>query len=112
MSVAIDSQMNTIKHMVRQALMDVTETRWMDNLLTLHVWEAKVQDPEVKALFRRIIYLLGPSGVEALPQMESIRRTRQLIQHDEGDLKPPPDIQSARMRREKSYREWARKRAS
>lgn len=103
--------MNSIKNtadLVKQVLMINPKARNSDNYLYYVVCKVKLAEQGIdidKLSFREGLLQRNEFG---LPNFETVRRTRQKIQHDNPELSAHSDVKAQRAILEEAYREFAR----
>ena len=94
---------NTTK-LVKEILEEDEKARNSDNHLIIKVYE-KIYPPIDKMLFTVVVNNCKDYG---LPSFETIRRTRQKIQHDFPKLSGNAAVSERRAIREKEFREYSK----
>lgn len=102
------TKLNTTTGIVKRILTEQPETRGNDNLLILKVLEEIAAHYGVDLEEVSIVTFLHDYAGFEFPAFETIRRTRQKVQHDWPELRPDETVQKFREEREKQYRDYAR----
>jgi len=110
--------MKTTKKQVEWCLEHRPATRDCDMYLIMSVWKNYHRNQYIDFLMRSMksldeevpiwMKMSERSSMHDLPSPESIRRTRQKIQNEEGRWLADEQIQKARAAEEVNTREWAR----
>jgi len=109
--------LDQVKGQVEWCLEKKPLTRNDDMLLVISVWKNFYRSDfidfllwSVKALEEEpSVWMQKGGNIKNLPSFESIRRTRQKIQNEEGKYKASPEIEDSRRKAESNVKEWALK---
>lgn len=97
------SEIKSYQDKVNRILIEYPEARNSDNILYLLVCESVAGVDPHSMSFAYVMNNLTKLG---LPQFETIRRTRQKIQHDNPDLKANKVVQKYRDERENDFLQY------
>ena len=101
-------ELQTTTELVKELLEHDQRTRNSDSFLYLKVLEAVADKKDIELQKMPVTYFLTAMNVLGLPAFETVRRTRQKIQHECPWLKAEKNVESVRADNERIFRQYAR----
>ena len=98
------NELRTTQAIVKEVLLKHPFTRNSDNALYVKVCE-KVNPAVISKPFWEVLARIDDYGI---PQFETVRRTRQKIQHDNPELAGSDGVEAHRMLNEEAFKKYAR----
>ena len=102
------ANLDTTTGIVKRLLAEQAATRGNDNLLILKVLEEYAAHYGVDLEEVSIVTFLHQYAGAEFPAFETIRRSRQKVQHQYPELRPNETVQKFRAEQEKQYRAYAK----